>query len=169
MDKRGFTLIELLVVISIVGILASVVLASLSSAREKSDITATRAELHGIRNAILMLNSDTGKMPGGYGVVLCRFGTSGFADGNGLPLTNSNAGLINRVVAKFPRWNGPYLAETPTDPWGNEYIYDSYYTCSGGPNDCPSGSTATVIHSGGPNESGANGYDSDNISLLICR
>ncbi|MDP3052148.1 MAG: type II secretion system protein [bacterium] len=63
--KKGFTLIELLVVIAIIGILASIVLASLNTARMKSRDARRIADIKQIQIALeLYFDANSSKYPG---------------------------------------------------------------------------------------------------------
>ncbi len=62
--QSGFTLIELLVVIAIIGLLASIILASLNTARAKGRDARRLADLHSIETALALYASDNnGKYP----------------------------------------------------------------------------------------------------------
>lgn len=61
--NRGFTLIELLVVIAIIGILSSVVLASLNTARGKARDTTRLSDMHTLQTALALYMSDSSTYP----------------------------------------------------------------------------------------------------------
>ncbi len=63
MKQKGFTLIELLVVIAIIGLLASVVLVSINSARAKARDAKRKADLAQIQKALEIYINQTGAMP----------------------------------------------------------------------------------------------------------
>ena len=86
---KGFTLIELLVVIAIIGILSSVVLASLNAARAKGSDAAIKANLANGR-AEAELFYDTA---GNYNGVCAATGTS--VIGDGVKAAATAAGIAN--------------------------------------------------------------------------
>ena len=64
MKSKGFTLIELLVVIAIIGMLSSIVFASLNSARVKAKRSALKEELVQFRTLMALEFSDKGSYAG---------------------------------------------------------------------------------------------------------
>ncbi len=94
---NGFTLVELLVVISIIGLLASVVLTSVNSARNKAKVARAAADL---RQLILVLNL--------------------YLDANGVyPCFDHTWDTTKEQV-----WSAPYIPLWPTPPWGNQYHWE---------------------------------------------
>ncbi len=89
-SKLGFTLIELLVVISLIGVLATLVLANLSAARERGRDSQRKADLRNIQTALQIYYNDYGVFPddqtnsisgcGAAGDSLCTWGET-FASG----------------------------------------------------------------------------------------
>ncbi|MDD3118902.1 MAG: type II secretion system major pseudopilin GspG [Victivallales bacterium] len=104
---RTFTLIEMVVVIVILTLLASIATPVYYNYVKKARISAAKAQLKILEQAIFDFRLDTGKLPD---------------DSDGLQCLISN-------VNNDGKWQGPYLRgkKMPKDPWGNDYIY----TCPG--------------------------------------
>ena len=102
--KKGFTLIELLVVIAIIGILSSIVLASLSSARTKGEDAAIQADLANMRAQAELYYSTYGNYGGNSSAssAVCPTSavastTSGLMGVSGTGLLSLNTALVGRA------------------------------------------------------------------------
>jgi prepilin-type N-terminal cleavage/methylation domain-containing protein len=90
-SPRGFTLIELLVVIAIIGILAGIVLASLSNARSGGNDARVKGQLYNLRTAMEIYYG----VWGNYGTnasqvnANCSAASTAFLDSKVAPLVNS--------------------------------------------------------------------------------
>ncbi|MBW2010359.1 MAG: prepilin-type N-terminal cleavage/methylation domain-containing protein [Deltaproteobacteria bacterium] len=97
-DKTGFTLIELLVVVAVIGILASTIIVSLNSAREKARDARRLRDIDTLVKAIEMYYLDHDAYPGE-------------GDGGGIEISpKCPSDLKNDLI------NGGYLSAVPEDP-----------------------------------------------------
>lgn len=62
-QNKGFTLIELLVVISLIGVLATLVIANMNSARERARDATRKSDLRNIQTALRLYYNDKGGYP----------------------------------------------------------------------------------------------------------
>lgn len=128
-NSRGFTLIELLVVVAIIGVLSSVVLASLNSARAKSRDARRISDMRNLQNAMELFYDQTGKYPQSAGHAQWSGHWENFANclesGTGCGFTVSNFVSPIKDVPQDP-------SRTTSDPFasGTTYYPSSGYSCN---------------------------------------
>ncbi|MBU1557376.1 prepilin-type N-terminal cleavage/methylation domain-containing protein [Patescibacteria group bacterium] len=125
--NKGFTLIELMVVIAIIGLLSSVVLASLTSARNRARYTKTQVEIRDFIKAVIIARGETpttllGITGSGCSGCSCRTG-----DIRNIAETSScYLGWFNALVDVQNATDGVVagLDRMTRDPWGSPYVLD---------------------------------------------
>lgn len=108
MKKRGFTLIELLVVIAIIGLLSTLAVVALNSARLKARDAKRVADIKQVQTALELYFNDQSNYPGGTGTL----GTTNFACLGTGGFGTSGCG-------------GAYMGLVPSNPTpqGVDYVY----------------------------------------------
>lgn len=193
-NRDGFTLIELLVTIAIIGLLATIAMTAVGTARERAKISRAQHDLDQIYKSLTLMQNDTAMWPGHQAMgISCSTAPSTCAADNELcgPDEDANdcvngigdevSGLLaNDTVTPYENWGGPYLrSELLNDPWGREYFFDTDYQIDAQDQPCECSNIgchdAAVVGSYGPDglgkpDSGMSGaYGCDDIILIIGR
>lgn len=106
MNKKGFTLIELLVVIAIIGLLSTLAVVALGSAREKARDAKRLSDLKQVQTALELFYTDNN----GYPTSTVSLGAAAAACLNSSGFTT--AGCANA-----------YMPQVPADPGSGTYAY----------------------------------------------
>jgi len=129
--NRGFTLIELLVVIAIIGLLSSVVLASLNTARARANDARRQSDVDTITKALVLYSLDNN---GSY----VENGSGCGSGGNGNGWFSYQGGSYPISIAQC-LVNGGYTSQAIIDPSGavsasvgNQYHAYMKYSCASG-------------------------------------
>jgi general secretion pathway protein G len=102
--QAGFTLIEIMVVVFILGLLVTLVAPRIIGRTDEARVTKARADVKAIEESLHLFKLDNGRYP---------------TQGEGIEaLVTAPAGARG--------WNPDgYLDRMPTDPWGNQYFYNT--------------------------------------------
>lgn len=112
MTKKGFTLIELLVVIAIIGLLSTLAVVALGSAREKARDSKRLSDIKQVQTALELYYTDNNAYP---------------TEAAGITLGAATDDCLDSVgfVASADCAASPYMGQVPSDPGSNTYTYTS--------------------------------------------
>jgi prepilin-type N-terminal cleavage/methylation domain-containing protein len=149
--SKGFTLIELLVVIAIIGLLASIILASLNTARQKGRDARRLADMKEIQLALELYYDTNNSYP-----IQGATATVAAPSGSTIPCTGSNT-LVPTDISQCP--SDPIQPASGASPYYYQYqslLSDGVTACSSG--SCPD--YVLVAHlEAGANSSTFTGYN----------
>jgi prepilin-type N-terminal cleavage/methylation domain-containing protein len=122
-NKKGFTLIELLVVIAIIGLLSTLAVVALNSARQKSRDSKRVADTKQVQTALELYFADNNGYPPGSSLVLGG-ASAGCLGGNGFQASGGCTGTTYMGL----------VPSAPTPPDGNCDTSSNPYTYNQGTN-----------------------------------
>jgi type II secretion system protein G len=126
MRRKGFTLIELLIVVAIIGVMASLVMFTITGTTRRAKIAQAKTQISHMENALELYNNDVGSYPPGdaaydngiINVVEALSGKPRSEGGGGGPSTYWEFKEKELAKSKYDPSRNVLV-----DPWGNPWRY----------------------------------------------